>query len=439
MKIFLVLSEFPNPHGEAVEVVAFEVLRHLVAVGHKVILQVIWRYSVDELEKDEQKNFIEYIDSYKLEICPILSTVDNRRNIFHRVNRFATRRLVSNIFPKHLFPATRFGSQIQERVVQTQADIILSIWSWEGLAATHDISIVPKFMYYGNPDHKPDRARLKHPDIFGIPKKTLWDKLKLRYSKFLNSRREFAHIRMMNQCELTANNSVLDAQFYTENGHPRSIYLQNMWPVIEMSRNILPQVSQIEDVIKIIGSIGNLGATGNTFGLYYLGKEILPKLSKRLQGQDFEIHLLGKGTPSRNVAPYLADERIKHRGWVDDINEEFLSSHAFLILTNTNKDFLVGNTRLLLAWALGTCVVLHTNSALAMPEIEHEKNALLGNTPDEIVDCIVRAATDEKLRYQVGKGGYETFMQYYRSDVVMPKMIDELENCVRSFREKASR
>jgi glycosyltransferase involved in cell wall biosynthesis len=238
---------------------------------------------------------------------------------------------------------------------------------------------------------------------------------------------------MMNQCEVTANNSVLDAQFYASNGHPRSIYLQNMWPDIDKSGDGLPRVEHRKDIVKIIGSIGNLGATGNTFGLYYLGKEVLPRLSKRLVGQDFEIHLLGKGAPSPVVAPYLSDERIKHRGWVDDINEEIFSSHAFLIMTNSNEDFLVGNTRLLLAWALGACVILHANSALAMPEIEHEKNALLGNTPDEIVDCIIRVAGDEKLRYQIGQGGYKTFMHYYRSDVVMPKMIGELENCVVSF------
>jgi len=206
-----------------------------------------------------------------------------------------------------------------------------------------------------------------------------------------------------------------------------------MWPGIDKSGDDLSRVGHRKDVVKIIGSIGNLGATGNTFGLYYLGKELLPRLSNRLQGQDFEIHLLGKGTPSPVVAPYLADERIKHRGWVDDINEEFLSSHAFLIMTNSSEDFLVGNTRLLLAWALGACVILHANSALAMPEIEHEKNALLGNTPDEIVDCIVRVAADEKLRRRIGQGGYEAFMQYYRSDVVMPKMIAELENCIVSF------
>jgi len=433
MKVFLVLSEFPDPHGEAVEVVTFEALKHLLESNIEVALQVIWRYPIEELQRAEQKELIYYVTSEKLQIFSVLSVLGTQRNLFHRLRRFVHQRILSLISPKYLFPAANLQSQITERVIHSRADVILGIWSWESLAATHGISSVPKFMYYGNPDHKPERARLKHPDIFGIPTKTLRDKLRLCYSKFQNSRRKSAHIGMMNQCEVTANNSVLDAQFYASNDHPRSIYLQNMWPGIDKSGDDLSRVGHRKDVVKIIGSIGNLGATGNTFGLYYLGKELLPRLSNRLQGQDFEIHLLGKGTPSPVVAPYLADERIKHRGWVDDINEEFLSSHAFLIMTNSSEDFLVGNTRLLLAWALGACVILHANSALAMPEIEHEKNALLGNTPDEIVDCIVRVAADEKLRRRIGQGGYEAFMQYYRSDVVMPKMIAELENCIVSF------
>lgn len=78
-------------------------------------------------------------------------------------------------------------------------------------------------------------------------------------------------------------NSVLDAEFYRAHGHPHSIYLQNMWPVVEPApRPVSLSVSQTCP-IKIIGSVGNLGATGNTFALTYLGRELLPRLAARFK------------------------------------------------------------------------------------------------------------------------------------------------------------
>ncbi|MBI4002089.1 MAG: glycosyltransferase family 4 protein, partial [Nitrospira defluvii] len=175
---------------------------------------------------------------------------------------------------------------------------------------------------------------------------------------------------------------------------------------------------------------GNLGATGNTFALTYLGREILPRLASRFNDRPFEIHLLGKGAPAAASAASLNDARIKIRGWVDDIHEEFRSAAAFLVLTNVNADFLVGNTRILLAWALGTCVIMHENSRLAMPEIEHGVNALLGRTPDELVERMVAAVDDEALRLRIGQGGQRTFDTYYRSDVVVPKMFQLVQDMV---------
>ena len=133
----------------------------------------------------------------------------------------------------------------------------------------------------------------------------------------------------------------------------------------------------------------------------------------------------------------LKDPRVKIRGWVEDINEEFRSASSFLVLTNVNADFLVGNTRILLAWALGTCVIMHENSALAMPEIKHGVNALLGKTPDELVDLIVAAVDDEALRTRIGQGGERTFETYYRSDVVVPKMFALVQDMVTRYRSVA--
>lgn len=435
MKVFLVLSNLPNLHGEAIEVVSYEIVRHLLNAGHKVALQVIWRYPKASEESERYHRALQQLD-LPITICPTLylENLEDPYAMRRGIVRFG-HRVLDLAKPERLFPAAKFAPEIRRRLRESRADVILGVWSWEALAATYSIMDVPKFMYYGNPDHKPAEARYGHPALFGIPTKTMKDKLQLMYLKWRNERLKTAHLEMMARCECTANNSWVDAQFYAAHGHPRSIYLQNMWPPVKEDATPISPLSN-DNVVKLIGNVGNIGSTGTTFGLYYIGKELLMRLAQRFGSRKWEIHILGRGRLSSVVESYFNDPHVVLRGWVDDIHHEFYSAHAFLVLTNWSRDFLVGNTRLLLAWSLKTCTILHENSVLSMPEVKHEENALLGRTPDEIADQIVRAATENGLRKKIGEGGYDTYQRYYCSDVVMLKMIAELENCVRIFNEK---
>lgn len=430
MNIFLVLSNAPDLSGEAIEVVAHEVIEKVSALGHRLAVQIILRDPRDGGAAAHAERCVRRLTMPTVHAFPILYVEDviektNKKNGLNRLGR-----MITCLSVRRIFPASALGSVVEARVREFGADAILSIWSWEALAATYRIAGVPKFVYYGNPDHLPPQARYRHPDLFGIPRASLRDRLLFLFRKLENRRRASLNVKMMKACEVTANNSVLDAKYYAAQGHPRSIYLQNMWPAEELSIESEAKQTARDGPIKIIGSVGNLGATGNTFALDYLGRKLLPRLTERMQGRDFEIHLLGKGTVSPCVARYLTDRRFKFRGWAEDIREEFRSAAAFLVLTNVSPDFLVGNTRILLAWTLRTCVIMHENSRLAMPEIEHGVNALLGRTPDEIAGWIVAAVEDEGLRARIGRGGGATFDAYYRSDVVVPAMLRLVEEMV---------
>lgn len=439
MKIFILLSNAPHSKGEAIEVVGHEVVEKAQQLGHSVVVQVLLRDPRGSAAANQAEQLLREVRLPGVAVCPMLYVEDVTHDSSNRGAMSRLGRLCGALTLRRLFPAAGLGPMVERRVSEAGADAIVSIWSWEALAATYHIAGVPKFVYYGNPDHLPMQARLRHPDLFSLPTASMRDRLWLWFERVRNERRKRLNIRMMNACEVTANNSRLDADFYREHGHPHSIYLQNMWPAVDPA----PQPVSLSDVqsrpIKIIGSVGNLGATGNTFALTYLGRELLPRLASRLKDRPFEIHLLGKGTPSAVAAAVLKDPRIKVRGWVEDINEEFRSASSFLVLTNVNADFLVGNTRILLAWALGTCVIMHENSRLAMPEIEHGVNALLGKTPDALADWIVAAVDDETLRDRIGRGGQQTFETYYRSDVVVPKMFALVQDMVDQCRPLSAR
>lgn len=435
---------FSFKKGEAIDVVSYEVIKGMVAQGHQIFVQILIRdmrsevtFAREELAKKmalELPNIKFLPTIYLTELPDFCASLEggviNRLILFFRcLPGFR------NILNIQLFPAMAAAPIVQQRVSDYGVDVVASIWSWEALEASYNVQGVPKFVYYGNPNHKPPKIQLDYPQLFDMPYRGLIARLKLAVLKNINRARELQHLKMMNQCEVTANNALIDAQYYAEHGHKRSIYLQNMWPD-PPSPPVFSRISSGRGVVaKYCASVGNLGATGNTFGLHYLGKELLPRVEQRLGPGLVSAKIYGGGNPRAAVAEVLNHPSVCKMGWVDDINSEIVASHAFLVLTNA-YGFNVGNTRILLAWSLGACVIAHSSSALSMPELEHGKNILLGNTPDEIVDLMVRVFCENGLRERIGRGGYETFKKYYRSEEVMPKMLNGITETLSFYKEE---
>ena len=438
MRIFLVLSNFPKRNGEAIEVVTDEFVRITVIEGHQLDVQIIIRESRNKLHSVDEEEIMLMNKNENINFLPVIYLGDlwNKINIFRRFHRrllayiwtpICCLPLLRNHINKLLFPAKCLSNTLEKLVRKIKSDIIISIWSWEALAATYLINRVPKFVYYGNPDHKPEYARLMHPQLFGIKEQTIFHKLLLKQNLFVNKAREIQHLKMMSLCEVTANNSLVDAKYYEEHGHPRSIYLQNMWPKPKKIPNF---VYSQNTPIRLVGSVGNLGATGNTFGLYFIGKELIPLLEKEFGKNGFIIDIYGRGTLSPTIEQYLQHPCIHLHGWVEDLDSAIQNSLAFLVLTNV-YGFLVGNTRILLAWSLGACLVTHSSTLCSMPEIVAGKNALVGDTAEDIVAAIRNLVDDENLCRKIGIGGYRTFQQNFRSEIVVPKILNLAGDCLK--------
>ena len=440
MKILLLLSSIPYDQGEAIEVVSHEVVRLMAAAGHEVHVQALIREGrSDESAKHERYATEKFSAQTGVRLLPPLYLADvirprsrNGNRLAYLATIFASLPGLRRLINPYLFPAVAAKPAVIGQVKAIRPDVIVSIWSWEALAASYDISGVPKFVYYGNPNHKPTEAQLRFPDLFGTPTCGMVARLKFSVLKLLNRALEIQHLRMMAACEATANNALIDADYYTQMGHPRSIYLQNMWPDAP-GGPVLSGRPAADGLIHVCGSVGNLAATGNTFGLHYLGAELMPRLKARLGDDQLVMDIFGGGKLRPSCAAVLSDPSILLRGWVEDINAEIVQAAAFLVLTNV-YGFNVGNTRILLAWSLGACVIAHTSSKLSMPELAHGENVLLGETADELANLVVQAIRDPGLRERIGRGGYDTFCKYYRSEEVVPRMLLAINQTVQEFK-----
>lgn len=422
MRLFFVTSAFPiaGHTVRAPTVVVREALTSLRALGHEVDFQPLLGPGRDPRPTAEEKASIEWAGRLGIRMLSTLQAppASDAQGGSRELLRLALAR-----DPAHAFPACKLTEQMAERVATSDADAVFNLWSSAALAACSAVDR-PVFAYYGNPDHKPTAARLKYASLFGTPARGLRPRLYLALRRAANRATKRANIALMRTATWATNVCAVDAQLFADHGHPNAFYIQNMWPRPGLVNHLEAEPN------KIVGNIGGLYATGNTFGLSFLGREVLPALDRRL-GRDFSIHLYGAGELLPSVAAGLRHPGVHQRGWVEDIDGELASAKVFLLLNNNNLDFIVGHTRILHAWSLGSCLVAHANNALAMPEIVHGENALLGESGEEIAELVATALEDEELRQRIVAGGRETFERLFLPDVVMNRVVQHLESGVR--------
>lgn len=320
------------------------------------------------------------------------------------------------------YPQVVHAGKLEVLVKRFGADVVLIPWSeWlTGAAANID---VPKFAYYGNPDSKSARAgarfQLANNDI-GI--------MRFGLEAILSRHLECAHLRQALKYEWFGNVAYNDAMYYQRHGHKNAFYIQNMWVdrgLFNPNCNHERQNGFNSKAVRIIANIGKLSGTANTLGLQYLGQHLLPALQRSFAGTPYEVHILGAGQPHPAVSARLAVPEVIWRGFVDDIDTELTKADVFLCVNNATE-YKVGHTRYLHAWSLGSCVVAHSDAAKSMPEIKHDENALLGETPDEIADLVSQAARQKKLNRRIGNGGYQTFRSCFTADRVTAEIVNRL-------------
>jgi glycosyltransferase involved in cell wall biosynthesis len=299
-------------------------------------------------------------------------------------------------------------------------DLLLTIWSE---LAQNLVGPLPnrKIAYAGNPDYKVFTANRNLRALEGPP--TLAAHAKDRLIEMVVRR---SHIAVMRGFDQVLNIALNDADDYRDLGITAD-YIQNTWPTaVHPDWRTLRDRDEQEHPLRIVGNVGNLSATGNSFGLLTIAKDILPRLKSRLGENKFEIHLFGASTPKPAIAKLLNDPHIRVRGFVDDLDTEIMRAPIFLV-ANNHHAFKVTHTRYLHAWSLGACCIGFEDSRQSMPEIEHNNNALLASDLDGIVAEIARAADDRVLRRRLGDGGIATLKRHFSPARVAERLIQQID------------
>ena len=428
------------PGITAVHVVMYALLDELLQFGHDVIYQPVFnRFRASDALTPIEEESIRLLQTRGVSVLTAIpeSLYLGRargRGVFRHVARAWA--LLGGTRFSHFYPAVAAAPEISTVVGQHNPDAVLTLWSPEGIAATHHLEDMPRVAYQGDVDFVPGLTRQAEPELF-FPTRRRSALAGLR-DRLWYAEAYRAHLRLMRRVTVIANVTAANADYYRANGHPRSVYVRNTWPDPESKRlSAGPSAPAQRGPFKIIGHVGYLDRTGSTYGLRLLLTEVMPCLREELAGLDYEVHVIGGGEPVPVLRPLMTQDRLVVRGFVEDLEAEYDSADAMVLLNSASPDR-CAYTRHLIAWSHGLCLIVHEYSRQAIPEIVHLENALVGGSAAEIARLIRLSLTDDATNWKVRSGGLSTYRQYFTPAAVARGVEAELKVAVNAVRNGSS-
>ena len=447
MRIFLIASGVPfrrhdQPGVTAVHLVSYALLKSLMDADHHVALQLIFNpFRTAGMLTSLEQDALDHLRGLGVEVLAPYYPRDYRavRPSTNHLKRWyrAILRAVPMARIKRFYPAIMLRDAVCARARSYQAQVILTFWSPEGVAATHGLQEIPRIAYQGDVDFAALAVRLQDWRLFSSDGNNrlarLWRRPKLLAQHLQLAQFKRVHFQLMRPVRVIANVTASNAQVYRAQGHPRAIYIPNTWERSDdgqegngTRRSLTADGTR---PINIIGHLGYLNRTGSTYGLRFLLEDVAPRLRHVMEGRPYQIHIIGGGEAAPSLKRLLIQEGVIVHGYVEDLDHALRSSDVFLLLNNVGG-YRVAYTRHLVAWSMGLCLVVHRNSQEAIPEIQHMENALVGSTADDIANLVALATTNAEVNQRIRAGGKATYEQYFRPSVIAKALCEEMSRMV---------
>ncbi len=159
---------------------------------------------------------------------------------------------------------------------------------------------------------------------------------------------------------------------------------------------------------------GNMGYPPNVNASLYLVKEILPLVRK----QKPEITLTLAGASPHPDVKALESKNVHVTGWVEDIREFYAKARIFIAPMQIGTGL---QNKLLEAMAMK---IPSITSPLANQALEAEpgKEILVGNSPEEFAEYIIKLLDDKKLSEKLADNGYSFVQNNYNWESATGKL-----------------
>ncbi len=165
----------------------------------------------------------------------------------------------------------------------------------------------------------------------------------------------------------------------------------------------------------------------NLDGVFYLVKEILPRIKDRISG--VKLFIVGKDPPAS--VRRLASPDIVITGFVPDIKDYYLRSTVAVAPIRFGAGTL---NKVLEPMALGIPVVASSIAVEGLP-VKNDREVLIADTPAEFADAVVRLLRNRPLHECLAKNAMALVRSSYGWQTIAPELERYYEKvCVRQGR-----
>jgi glycosyltransferase involved in cell wall biosynthesis len=416
MHIAFVVGGLPGPayHGGAVT--CWAIIKTAINQGHKLTIVSLFDNSSSNpyLASKEQQIKILHDIGAGVEI------MDFESKNLKRDKSFAEK-ICARFYPKleDIFSFANLQNEGETRLKKINPDVIFC-YHFDVLSAVYKTKSAPIMAGVGDLWHLPSYFRLQ------LQKKTI--KKIIVYKIFERASIKYM-VEMLKPCAKKGAFAAHYAEWLKkQKGLESTLYLRTPAhdPVGDKWLELRNSYKEKRESKKCkILMIGDIGTTSTSSGIKEFLNKTIPILEKQIGATGFEIHMVGGGTPSADIAYDLNKSYIKIRGRISPADGEFLSSDALLVPTPITLGIRV---RIISAFSFGCPVVAHKANAAGIPELSHENNSLLADSGEGLGKELVRLLKDSDLKRKLEENGRLTYEKYFSERVAAMQIVRELEN-----------
>jgi hypothetical protein len=272
------------------------------------------------------------------------------------------------------------------------------VYHWEALAATRTLD-VPRVAGVGDPSHLPHlyRWREQLPSVAALKGSTQIQAAVRREPAMM--------VELLNECTAYGAFAAHHAEWLRQRGATRCRYLRT--PVPDDPGTDWAQARKPRDPTQPARFLllVHLKGIATTNGLRVFTR-MLPVLDRALGGMGYVVDVVGGGEPPGDLRAAFEHPAIRRHGHTDDPGPWLGQTDALIVPTSLPLGIRV---RIITGFSCGTPIVTHNANARGIPELEHESNALLGDTPEELALAAVRIARDADLQRRLAAGSRHTY------------------------------
>lgn len=319
-----------------------------------------------------------------------------------------------------VFPHSLYAMEVSQIIYKIKPDFLVA-YHFEGLAALSSIPNlrIPYIGLVGDPTHLAlwynFVGRLFQLNRTYVRRATAAILAQLQHPPFTT--------KMLNSATACGDFGAYDTDLYRKAGANGCEYYQSpledpLGPKWRERRDSFPKGEKPKIML-----IGLLTGTATIDGLYFMMRDVLPVIEEKLGRNNFEIHIIGRGYDDlpNNLKRLLDRPSIRIRGFVESIENEFLSSDALFVPTKIKLGL---RMRILTGFSYGIPVVAHVANCVQIPEMIHEQNSLVGESGEDLANALIRIIQDKTLKRRLENASRELFEKFFYAPVAVKKILN---------------